>query len=302
MAHAHGKILLFGEHAVVHGAPAIAAGLGAGVDASVVNGAPGTLTAPAWQLEATAGDGSRVGTAYAALLAELGIEADAAVHLDAAIPAGAGLGSSAAMAVAVARAWLEHLGRDEDEDAVYRAAMASERIFHGNPSGLDHAAAMQGGVVRFVRGEPPAMSSVFVGAPLHLVVAQVAPGADTGVLVGGVATRAERFPVVFGKLFGAFGALSDRAAEAIAAGEVVAVGALMDVNHGLLGAIGVSTPALDEACARARHAGALGAKLTGAGGGGCILALAEPETLDAVDAALQEGGATTLRATLEATP
>lgn len=299
MAFAHGKILLLGEHAVVHGRPALAAGLSRGMTAEVVGVDGARLQIPAWGVDVSPEDESAVAQAFSALLAALP-EAfgGMTVRVEPGIPGGAGLGSSAALAVATARALADHAGLELADDRLFDAAMAAERVFHGNPSGLDHAAAMHGGLMRYVRGTPPTIVPVTAAQPLSLVVAQVAPGADTGRMVGGVAERLERLPAAIGATLDAIAALVDRALAAVEAGDLATVGEAMTVNHGLLAALGVSSPALDAACHSARAAGALGAKLTGAGGGGCIVALVDERSADAVVSALAESGGMVLRASV----
>ncbi len=284
MAFACGKVLLLGEHAVVYGEPALAAGLSVGVTANATPG-PARLSAPAWSVDVTAADGSRVGAAFAALLEALPVPA-ATVILDAAVPAGAGLGSSAAMAIATARALAELAGSPLDDDVLFEAGMASERVFHGTPSGLDHAVAMHGGLTRFVRaknGGRPDRTAVALPSALHLVVAQAAPGADTGAMVAGVAERRVADPVV-ARSIPAIGDLTRAAMAAAERGDIAALADAMNHNHVLLQRIGVSTAALDDAVQRARDAGALAAKLTGAGGGGCIVALLDGPSDAVVDA------------------
>jgi mevalonate kinase len=299
MAFAHGKILLLGEHAVVHGRPALAAGLSRGMSAEVVDGAEPRLQIPAWGVDVTPHDDSAVARAFAALLGALpDAFAGATVRVVPGIPGGAGLGSSAALAVATARALAEHAQVTLDEAALFDAAMAAEQVFHGNPSGLDHAAAMRGGLMRYVRGTPPSIEPVVAAQPISLVVAQVEPGADTGRMVGGVASRLQRLPTAIGATLDAIAALVDRAQSAVEAGDQATLGEAMTVNHGLLAALGVSTPALDVACHKARTAGALGAKLTGAGGGGCIVALVDDASADAVVSALAGSGGMVLRASV----
>lgn len=288
MAFASGKVLLFGEHAVVHGEPAIAAGLDRGVVATRHDADELRLVVPAWDLDVRAGDGSRVGRAIEALAGALPAEARRGrFEVSPSIPPGAGLGSSAALAVAVARAALSVANDLADEELVAAAALASERVFHGNPSGLDHTVAMRGGLIRFRRGTPPIVDPLSAAETLSLVVAPVEPGADTGAMVRGVARRVDHHPGL--ELLAAIGRVVDRAAACIRDGDIEAVGELMDINHGLLAALGVSTPGLDAACHRARNAGALGAKLTGAGGGGAIVALAAAEGADEIAAALGPG-------------
>jgi mevalonate kinase len=287
MSRAFGKVLLFGEHAVVHGVPAIAAGLPLDVVASVSPASDGNwhVESPNWHLSEH-GDESRVVQAVTALANALDLPAPMSVMLDASVPAGAGLGSSAAMAISVGRALLEFYAKAVPDDALFDAAMAAERVFHGNPSGLDHMAAMRGGVFRFLRGQPPQVEPIVLATPLQLVIAQVDRGGDTGLLVAGVAQRRVQQPAIFDHLLATFRSVVDEATTALTSGHLTHVGEAMNINHGLLSAIGVSTAALDVAVHAARSAGALGAKLTGAGGGGCMIALVDDTTRLAVETAL----------------
>lgn len=296
MAFAHGKLLLFGEHAVVYGEPALAAALTVGVAATVTGRTTARLTVPAWFIDVQGDADHRVAAALRALRSALPFDASGYdLHLDASLPAGAGVGSSAAMAVASARALAQAAGYPLTTDQLFEAAMAAERVFHGNPSGLDHAVAIHGGLMHFVRGNPPRMRPVRLGGSFRFLVAQVEAGADTGRMVAGVAALREAHPVAR-TLCTDIGALVAEAESALTAGDTAAVGRLMNLNHGLLSALGVSTAPLDAATQAARAAGALGAKLTGAGGGGCMVALVTDDTAPAVAAAL----APLARATFEA--
>jgi mevalonate kinase len=286
MAYASGKILLFGEHAVVHHQPALAAALACGVSATARPGS-GRTTIAEWGIDVTPGQDHRVARALDALRAALPFESRGLdVDATASLPAGAGVGSSAAMAVAVARALAEGAGATVSDEVLFEAAMAAERVFHGNPSGHDHAIAMHGGLVRFVRGTPPRIDRITPGDEFCLVVAQVAPGADTGRMVAGVAARRVAFGAPIDLTIEAIGRVVDRAQAALEAGDHAALGTLLDINHGLLVALGVSTRELDAACHTAREAGARGAKMTGAGGGGCLIALVDAASEPAVKAAL----------------
>lgn len=296
MGFAHGKVLLFGEHAVVWGQPAIAAGLSCGLTAYARLGTePARLQVPAWSLEVLLEDPAhRVARACRALFDAMDVPISGwNLEVDAALPAGAGLGSSAALAVSLARAVAQATGQTLSDQRLFDVAMAAERVFHGQPSGLDHAAAIHGGVFTFLRpggaaaGAAPVLSPLEVGAPLSFLIAQVEAGADTGRMVAGVATRRSAAPTVILPVLDAIGGIVAEATAAIAAGDAARLGLLMDLNHGLLGALGVSTPTLDAACWAARQAGALGAKLTGAGGGGCLVAVVDPSLHDAVGAALR---------------
>jgi len=144
----HGKLILLGEHAVVFGAVALAAGMPRGVRATATPG-QGHIRVSAWGIDARVGDGSMVGTATARLLAALGA-GPRDFMIDTEIPARAGLGSSAALAVAMARA---AAAAGTDDATLLAAVGEAEAVFHGSPSGVDAAAALRGGVGRFRKGE-----------------------------------------------------------------------------------------------------------------------------------------------------
>jgi mevalonate kinase len=275
---ANGKVLLFGEHAVVHGCSAIAAGIPAGARASIHSADQWHLRAPCWGVDVKQGATGRLGEALD-VLADIAGGDPRRIEIASELPAGAGLGSSAAMAVAAIRALRADSGSEPFAfDELWHAAMRVERVFHGNPSGLDHAAAIRGGVFGFTRNSPlPDIAPIHIAAPLHLVIAQAEPGANTGEMVAQFTRRLADCGRAGKALLGAFSAIVDEAAEAIARGDLHQTGELMNINHGLLHGMGVSTPALDAACRIAREAGSVGAKLTGAGGGGCMIALCAGE-------------------------
>jgi mevalonate kinase len=273
---AAGKVILLGEHAVVYGSRAIVVGLDRGAEAEV-RAASATellLGATRHRLEQTPNAAESLpARAFRALLAALGAANVAAqVRLD--IPAGAGLGASAAIGVALARAVTGLLGdRGLPQPAVAGAALAWENVFHGNASGVDTAAAEHAGCLSFRRGEPPQQLSP--ARPLELVVALVESGASTRRMVEGVAQRRSVEPAHMDALLDGIAALVARAQPCLERGDQHELGQLMTRNHELLAQLGVSTPKLDRAVRSALDSGALGAKLTGAGGGGCALALVE---------------------------
>jgi mevalonate kinase len=265
----HGKVILLGEHAVVFGHPALAAGLGATVRAHASPG-EGTLSVPAWQLEARVGDDSLPGQAIARLLDRLHTDRSSLdFWLESEVPARAGLGSSAAMAVAVARAVAARAGAGEA--GVLDAVAAAESVFHGTPSGIDAAAASRGRLGRFDKQH--GWQDLPLASPFELCVGLSGKAHDTGALVAQVQALCEGVPVAH-KLIDAMGDLASAGAEALAAGDLAALARLFNMAHGLLSGVGVSTPELDDLVHTARLAGAAGAKLTGAGGGGAIIAIA----------------------------
>ncbi len=290
-AEAHGKAIVLGEHSVVYGQPALAAGLPQGVH---LRGQPlpdpdqpSTLSLPAWGLALTLTADSEHPVSRAAL--EVLGHCDGpltgwAITGDSRLPPGAGLGSSAALTVALARL---ALGPDADPAEVVQASMAGERIFHGEPSGIDSQVAARGGLLRFVRGH--AVTPVTLVKPLTLLVIPSRVERRTAEQVAKVRRRHDRIPAVAGPLLNLAGTVVDEGIAALGAGDHEALGEIMQVAQGVLGALGVSSPILDRLCSTALRHGALGAKLTGAGGGGCILALPGDDPGPLVQALTDDG-------------
>jgi mevalonate kinase len=292
----HAKVILAGEHAVVYGHPALAAGLSVGITARARAGS-GRLRVPAWGLDAAAGDDSPVGRALAAILRRLETPA-LDVDADAEVPARAGLGSSAALAVAIARAAAGAGGRPPGEALIDAAVADAEAIFHGNPSGIDAAAAKSGGAGRFTRAE--GWRPVPVRQSITLCVGLSGRPRDTAAQVAAVARLRDRLSVA-DDILAALGKLADEAAVALARGDVDGLGRTFDAAHGLLGALRVSGPELDTMVHAARAAGAIGAKMTGAGGGGAVIALAPGHERDVLER-WRTAGFESFRAEIAASP
>lgn len=269
-----GKVILLGEHAVVYGVPAIAVGIdrGARAHATPVAVGPSRLHVRGWNIDVSESEPAHdLASAFRALLETTRAVAPSlpplAVEVEADLPPGGGLGCSAAMGVAIARA----LDSTAPDDVLQQRAMAWERVFHGNPSGVDAAVAARGGCIYFRRGE--ALESVRARGTLRLCVGSTGIASSTKAMVDGVARLRERRPEFVEQSFDAVRSLVHGARHAIAEGDRLTLGRLMDWNQALLGELFVSTPDIDFMCAVARDAGALGAKLTGAGGGGSVVAL-----------------------------
>jgi mevalonate kinase len=291
-----GKVILLGEHSVVHGRPALAAGLSRGATAEVCASADGHTRArfvfdtAEVDVLASADSEHSLGRALWALLATYESPPPVQLTVRLELPAGAGLGASAAMGVAVSAALDQLLGVARTPEERATQTLAWERVFHGNPSGVDNTMAAVGGVAFFTRGQP--LEPVRVRRPLVLVIGHSGEASETKQMVGLVAQQLEREPKRIGELFDAIAALVRNGRLAVEAGDLRALGQLMDMNHGLLSALMLSTPRLEDLCHAAREAGALGAKVTGAGGGGCMFALAaDTSAAHTILAALQSLGA-----------
>lgn len=297
VGYAPGKVILFGEHAVVHGQPAIACTLDRGIrvavsvgdvdDGPVLRSQNGSLPTRCKPDRAgVVGEGPERLRQALALLEELADEGDRALvrrlhfSVDGAIPAGAGLGSSAALAVALLRGVHQVLGTPIDDDTLVARAFALEKVFHGNPSGVDHTTIVRGGVVLYekaVGAATGAATPLLLPRPLRLAVGVAGPHAGTANAVGALRERMRRHEAAYARVFDGIGALAREAREHLEGGRYAAVGELMDLNQGYVNALGVSTPAIEALCAIARERGALGAKLSGAGGGGAVIALVDDD-------------------------
>lgn len=268
-----GKAILLGEHAVVYGVSALAVGIERGVRAVATPAAgPSRLAVPSWGIEVTVGDGSDLGRALEALACASRLAAPRAVEAFVELPPGGGLGCSAALGVAVARA----IDPQASVEEIAERVASWERIFHGNPSGVDAAVASRGGCVEFRKGEAGSTSridAVAIAAPLTVCIGNSGTSSSTAVMLDSIARmRAER-PELVGEAFETIGSLVTVARRAIERGDRATLGRSMDANQTWLDALALSTPAIDQLCRIAREQGAYGAKLTGAGGGGCVVAL-----------------------------
>lgn len=214
---------------------------------------------------------------------------DLHIELTSDLPVASGLGSSAAVAVALIRALAGHFGRSLKPAEVSALAFEAERIQHGTPSGIDNTVVAYEQAVWFVRGQD--MATFAVRRPLHLLIGDTGLTSSTREVVGDVRAAWQGEPARYEALFAAIGQVSRQARRAIEQGDLPALGCLLSENHGLLQELGVSCGELDRLVAAATSAGALGAKLSGAGRGGNMIALVGPETSDAVAAALRAAGA-----------
>lgn len=301
-ATAPGKIILFGEHAVVYGRPAIAAPLNqVRAEATVrdVSASGVRLYAPDlgrdYQL-ADASPDDPFATAVRVVLREANFRPATGlqVTIHSTIPIASGLGSGAAMAAAVIRALARHLNQDHlaEAEQVSNLTYEVEQILHGTPSGIDNTVVAYERPVYFVRREPKNLIETFaVARPLHLLVADSGQVSLTREVVGDVRRQWLERPAQFESYFDGCGRVVDAARRAIEAGEISQLGLLMQENQAYLRQMTVSSPELERLIEAALSAGALGAKLSGAGRGGNMIALTDEVGLDAVRKALLTAGA-----------
>ncbi|WP_083451394.1 mevalonate kinase [Leucobacter celer] len=277
---AHAKAILFGEHAVVYGAPAIAVPLHQLEVETSIRSTPGSELRIESELFAgtasSAPDVLRpVITAVRAALASVGVSGEQVqLRVRSAIPHGRGLGSSAAVAAAIARAAADLAGVELGADEFHEIVQRAERVAHGNPSGIDARAVAAAGPIRFHGGRVRATG---VGAPLTFVLADSGAPGSTAEAVAGVRERRAADPLRMEQAIAQLSDIAEGSVLDLELGDRAALGSRMLEAHELLGRIGVSTVKLDALVDAAHAAGAHGAKLTGGGLGGCVLALAESE-------------------------
>ena len=303
---APGKVILFGEHAVVYGQPAIAVPVAAVAACATVTRGAGESGVWLECADLPAPDGCGTGCRYAlrdapvedplryAVMLSLErfaitAEPDIVLTIRSSIPIARGMGSGAAVATAIVRALAAYAGRTLTPGEVSSLVYEVEKLFHGTPSGIDNTVIAFARPVYFERDR--GMTALRVGAPFTLVIADSGVPSVTRDVVASVRQRWQADPRRYEDLFAVIGEVSRAARVHIENGNWRALGDLMNHNQTLLGQLDVSAPVLDNLISVARTAGALGAKLSGAGRGGYILALAEPAANESVVRALRAAGA-----------
>ena len=281
-ATAAGKVILLGEHAVVYGKHALALPIRDAVSARVTRDNP--------QSSIPAGFDAGI----ALIARELGVETEGVgIALQSKIPRAMGLGSSAAIAVAIIRGFNVAFDLGIDDERVNAIAYECEKFAHGTPSGVDNTLATYAQPMLFRRGDDLEFSPIELAEAAPIVVAFSSTTGMTIEQVAGVRARREKNAVHYDAIFEEIDAISLAGAEALVSADYAQLGSLMNFCHGLLNAIEVSTPELEQMVSIARASGAAGAKLTGAGGGGSIVAIC-PGTQHAVEAALAAAGFETM--------
>ncbi|HHM23545.1 MAG TPA: hydroxymethylglutaryl-CoA reductase, degradative, partial [Bacteroidetes bacterium] len=270
----YGKIILLGEHAVVYGSHAIAAPIPLAIQAKVEDAQDGVyLIIPRWGVEEKLQKGANhkysIYKSLDMILTELGLRnRDMRIMVFPHVPRAMGLGGSAALAVAIVRALSEHFKLNLSDEEVNRLAYESEKIVHGTPSGIDNTMATYGKFILYRKDTPPLLKEIKVPRPLPIVIGLSGVEGLTLKMVRQVRQAWEKNKPLYNKIFRQIDELTLEAVKAIQEYDLEKLGYLMNINQGLLNALQVSCWELEELAEIARNNGALGAKLTGGGGGG----------------------------------
>jgi hydroxymethylglutaryl-CoA reductase len=291
----YGKVVLLGEHAVVYGRHAIAAPIPMAIKALVEDCDRGIhLLIPRWgveyELAATPAERRSFERPAGVVLDKLGLSGRAMrIEVFPEVPRGMGLGGSAAMAVAIVRALDKHFRLGLSDDEVNALAFESEKVAHGNPSGIDNTLACYGKALVYRPGDPPLIEPLNIRRPISAVIGMSPYEGLTAKTVGRVREAWRQDRKLYERIFDQIDALVLRGVQAIQDGDIATLGELMNVCHGMLNALQVSTPELEQLVSIARENGALGAKLTGGGGGGSIIAICDGDS-EPVASAIRAAG------------
>lgn len=296
---ASGKVILFGEHAVVYGRPAIAVPVTQVQAQAFVEPGPegqGTvLIAPDIDRrvvvrEADSDDPLAQIVRLTLKVTGQGPDPDLTITITSSVPVARGMGSGAAVSTAIVRALAKHYAWWFSSQAISDLVYQTELIYHGTPSGIDNTVIAFEKPVYFVKDK---VREVFwVGEPFLLAIADTGIESSTKTVVGDLRLRYQADPARYLPLFDRMAEIVAGARAAIELGQLGVLGRLMNQNHALLEEIGVSCLELDRLVVAAREGGALGAKLSGAGRGGNMIALITQETRGQVDMMLRLAGAT----------
>ena len=312
VASAPAKIILFGEHFVVYGEPAIVLAIDRRTYAKAEKRHDESLHLRSKNLNLAGcfekenfkveqGDAREarlklepIKLAVEKVLEIHGERVGLNVEVSSTVPVAAGLGSSAAVAAAVTAAVGALLSEKLSKEDVFRISYEAEKVVHGTPSGIDPAISTFGGTLLFQTDT--GFKPLNVKNDIPLVIGDTRIERSTRVLVAKVRNTRKRYPHVVKFMMRAEREIVLRAIDALKGSDLQTLGDLMNLNHALLYGLGVSHESLERLINAARKAGALGAKLTGAGGGGCMIALAENEKVEQVSEAIQRAGGRTFTA------
>jgi len=283
MSFGYGKIILTGEHSVVHGTHAVAAPITLKMKAKVWDHNKGVrLLIPRWGVEQTIEFGAdhkySIYRSLEMILDHLDLR-DKGMNIEVfpEVPRAMGMGGSAALAVAIIRALNNHFELGLGDDDVRRLSFESEDIVHGGASGIDNTVSTYGNLIAFQKGTPPDMQTITLKESIPIVIGLSGVESMTSKMVKQVREQAEKYPKWYKQIFKQMDELAIASKEAIESRDLDELGMIMNMNHGFLNILGVSCPEVEELVEIARQNGALGAKLTGGGGGGAMIALCDSE-------------------------
>lgn len=310
-----GKLILCGEHAVVYGRPAIALPLRdlRATVAVMPAPSPGIHFAALdlsdkWRLDQRPDDSLSllVGETLRYLNAQPNLAL--MIRITSVIPIASGMGSGAAVATALVRALAAFFTADLSAATISELVYQNERRLHGTPSGIDNTVVAFEQPIWFERKNQthtphpssltPSMEPITIAAPFTLLIADTGVRSATKLPVGDLRRRWQADTPRYEALFDQIGGVAHAVRAALAEGNMPELGRLLDQNHVLLCELGVSSTELDTLVAAAKHAGALGAKLSGAGWGGVMLALVDPGDATRVAASLRTAGAASVLETM----
>jgi mevalonate kinase len=296
----YGKCILFNEHFVVYNIPSIVSAIGDTTVATVEPGLGGVHLAD----DRPATPGYKEGyleqqkDSLRRILEAMNIsqEENIKITLGGTLYAASGVGASAASCTAMARALNAYFAKGLSDDRINEIAYEGEKGYHGTPSGVDNTASTYGGLIWFVRGDKNTFDPITMKEPVEIVMGNTGKSANTKEAVTGVRERKKKFPEKYDKIFANASKMVYAARKALEAHDIAEVGKLMNYNHQLLSQIEVSNQDLDMLVETARAAGAVGAKMTGGGLGGYMVALTPGEKLqETVADALKEKGFSVLK-------
>jgi mevalonate kinase len=299
-----GKTILFNEHFVVHGVPGIVSAIQSAADAEVKQDGKGITVEDTRKDAKGYAEKKKVQQieSIERMVKALKLDPETIsfkVWLGGNLPGFSGIGASAASSVAIARAISDEFELDLPDEKINDVAYEAEKAYAGTPSGIDNTAATFGGLIWFKRnltGGPNTIERLNIKEPVEIVIGNTGIVANTKVMVAGVAERKKKYPKKYDALFKQAENLVFTARKELEEFNLRKIGKLMNKNHRLLQEIEVSNKELDYLVNLARQQGAFGAKLTGGGGGGCIMALTPEEDLqEAVASAIEQQGFKVLR-------
>ena len=300
----YGKVILFGDHFVVHGTPGIVSAMSSTADAEVKKAETGGINIRDERKGATGYTEKKKvqqRESINRMLEAMGLDKNISIDiwLGGNLPGFSGIGSSAASSVAIARAISEEFDLNFSNERINEIAYEAEKAYAGTPSGIDNTAATFGGFIWFrknLTGGPNLIERLSIREPVEIIMADTNVVADTKEMVLGVAERKKKNPERYNPLFKQYEELAFKARKSLEDFDLKRVGELMNDNHRLLQGIEVSCKELDYLVDLARRNGAYGAKLTGGGGGGCIVALTPGiELQEKVAGAIEKEGFRVLR-------